>query len=397
MRAGLVAVALLLAGCAAPTQAPPPAGPTLAFGEPVRVLGGDEVRCYEPFLAARPDGLLAVVTACGTTYAVSRDGGATWGRAPLPPPPGGPALGWTPCDNVLQFDDGGRLFYTSIIVPGGPAPLATRSLAGLQLARSDDGGATWPVNHHLDLLAGPSGAVVADRPWLAVRGDELALAYFQVGVGIQVARSGDAGATFSPFARAVPHEERRFVAPGGPLAFGPDGTLAFPYFAAAPPGAPEAAEVRVARSPDAGATWATERVGPAATPDIPFWPVLARAPGRDVVAWSDASGALLLASSEGGPWTDAERWNPPGDHAWSPPWLDPREGATELFWYAQGAQGYTPTLSRGPAAGQGPVVRFPALPPDAFPSDFAHAARHAGRTLVAWAHAEEGVFVAVER
>lgn len=400
VRVGLaLMVALLLAGCLGPGPAPPaPAPEAPVFGAPVRVLGCQEVRCYEPVLAARADGLVAVVSACGSAYAVSRDGGATFGPAPTPPPPRPPLTEWTTCDNVLQFDAQGRLFFTALVVAAGPAAVPLRSLAGMQVARSDDGGATWAANHHLALQQGTGGAFVADRPWLAVRGDDVIAGYYQVGVGIQVARSADGGSTFGAFSRAVASEERGLAGPSGPFAFGAGGALMFPYFGASGGAAGQADEVRVARSTDAGATWTQHRVAAVAPPEIPYWPFLTAAEdGAFVAAWSDAAGALWVATSgDGVAWGAPARWNPTGDFAWSPPWVHLGDEGHDVFWYARSGAGYTPQFLRARAPGEGSPVRFPTLPADAFPTDFAHAARLGDRALVAWAHVDEGVFVAAE-
>ena len=129
----------------------------------------------EPSILVDRDGAFILV---GDTSGVYRsvDGGATWSRASVPRLGGLFNDGW-----ALAQDDVGRLY----------ASTTNGQIIGVAI--SDDDGATWRAS--TQQVVGAAG--VADRPWLAARGDgEVALLYYGAPTGEMCVRSLDAGETW---------------------------------------------------------------------------------------------------------------------------------------------------------------------------------------------------------
>jgi len=193
----------------------------------------------------------------------STDGGSTWGAvdAPLPPPLQGTNDTRFGSDPSLVFDSRGNLFYSYIVVYFG----AGNGVDGTQMAvaRSTDGGKSYA---HLTLFGFQSGSnhfndkpmITADANPASPFRDRVYVAWDAasggnaIDGGIRLARSSDAGATFSI---------ARVDNPSGPS----QGIGAVPFVG--PNG-----EVYVAwndyknnliafnRSLDGGVTWDTQRI-----------------------------------------------------------------------------------------------------------------------------------------
>jgi len=198
----------------------------------------------------------------------SADGGATWGGVdlPLPPPKGnGTDFG---SDPTLAFDTRGNVYYGYIVVFfGNGSGVNGTSMA---VARSQDGGRTYPsvtffsaeggTNHFNDkpMITTDTNASSPFRDRVYIAWD--AAAGGSVSGGIRVARSADAGATFTVNRADEPSGPGRsigavpFVGPGGEL------YVAWNDYAAN--------TIAFNRSFDGGATWGQE--GLIASKRIPF-------------------------------------------------------------------------------------------------------------------------------
>lgn len=249
MRALLIA--LLLAGCAAPSSEPSP-----AEGGQARVVDVG-IRTYEPSIAVDREGFLFVngytTNAAREEWGVwrSRDEGASWEQVveaeDRAPSSGDPWLWLDPATD--------RVFNVDL-----PTPTCG------WLAWSDDGGETWEKNaaagcgmpgHHFQKLTGgppPAGVVTRGYPSVlyysatSLRSpDPMDPAGLIVGgTGSDVSVSLDGGLTWSDSVPVHPPTPGGY-SQAGPVAVGPDGSAWSP--------AQTDAGVRIARSIDAGATW----------------------------------------------------------------------------------------------------------------------------------------------
>ena len=162
----------------------------------------------------------------------SSDGGATWGGVdlPLPRPIGANGLTFG-SDPTLAFDTGGNLFYGYIVVYVGHG----NGINGTQLAvaRSTDGGQTWPAVTFFGFEGGSNH--FNDKPMIAADTnpaspfrDSIYLAWDaasggSASGGVRLARSTDHGATFTATRIDDPTGPGRsiaadpFVGPGGEL------------------------------------------------------------------------------------------------------------------------------------------------------------------------------------
>lgn len=198
IRAGSLVLALLVAGCIAPAATLPsddrsaeaaPGGhlPNLWLLDAVRATATQVTNDgAEPHMLVTSTGNLLIGDTGGSGSAIHRsvDGGATWTHAR-------PFLQAVVTDGVaLAEDEAGTLYGASL------------DGATILLVRSTDGGATWRSVTPLVTTAQGSPVdawPVADRPWLAARGDgELTLVYNQVGLGTtKCLRSTDGGTTWT--------------------------------------------------------------------------------------------------------------------------------------------------------------------------------------------------------
>jgi hypothetical protein len=198
----------------------------------------------------------------------STDGGATWGGVdlPLPPPKGnGTDFG---SDPTLAFDTRGNVFYGYIVVFFGNGSGVNGT--AMAVARSTDGGRTYPsvtyfseeggANHFNDkpMITADTNAGSPFRDRVYIAWD--AASGGSIGGGIRVARSSDAGATFTTNRADDPSGPGRaigavpFVGPGGEV------YVAWNDY--------RANTIAFNRSFDGGATWAQQ--GVIASKRIPF-------------------------------------------------------------------------------------------------------------------------------
>lgn len=232
----------VLAGCtgqapAEGTSAPP--GDTASVPATVQLDLECPSSCYEPTVAVDGKGRVAVTVANQGSLAVATPGEPGWSMQPVPPlPADAPPIFVARGDGTLSVDPQGRLWYLSLVLTGSAGSLL---FLGVQVARTEDGGKSWPVNTYIGLSAGSQELFSqAERPWLAFGPGVVYLAYphwvasinvqlaFQgVPDGLMVLSSKDDGETFSPAVRAARPDDR-YAIPGQPLVLA-DGTLLVPY------------------------------------------------------------------------------------------------------------------------------------------------------------------------
>ena len=164
----------------------------------------------------------------------SSDGGRSWGGidVPLPPPLSGANDTRFGSDPTLAFDTRGNVFYGFIVV------FFSANFGGingteLAVARSSDGGSTWPVLTEFSFEPGENH--FNDKPMITVDGsdasafrDNVYIAWDaafggSTGGGIRLARSTDHGTTFAVNRADNPSGPGKSI---GAVPFvGPDGTL----------------------------------------------------------------------------------------------------------------------------------------------------------------------------
>lgn len=398
-----------LAGCAAPeSRSPSPTSPEAGGSAPIAVFEACDPACVEPNVAVDPEGRLFATTYRGDRLARSDDGGATFAALAPPPFPDDAPEAAGCADSTVDVDHAGRLFF-SCLLSGEADPLP-----GLQVARSDDAGATWTTNVMLSLRADPVGALVggavatsADRQWLGFGPDgEVYLSYFQVPAGIFLARSDDGGATFGPFRPVVTAAERANGGQASPPVADDEGRVYLAYLARASALAPTQgglAGVRVAMSDDRGETWRHVDAlvaAPDETAGINFpMPVVE---GDAVhVAWTDDAGRLsvLTSADRGATWAAPRPVHERPGRVPTAAWIDAHDGRIELVHYVVDAGNVTLVRASAPpdAPWEQDVVTT-GIPPGSRTvagvedergharTDFADAARLPdGRLVVTWA------------
>jgi hypothetical protein len=283
MRAALLMLTVLLvAGCATkpvPSLAPATAvPPTWSFGAPVAALAKcTYANCYEPTIAADPQGRLFVADGSTSSVAVSMDDGATWTQRDPPPLPQG--LQGVQSDVILQAARTGRLYYSALVVAH-PAGLAGPLLEGIQVAWSDDGAATWAGNVPVGPASGTVQVVAPDRQWLGFAPDgTMYLTYNQIPTGIWLAKSADQGATWSGWTRAASTEGRGGgIGQSGPPVVDSKGHVFVPACNGAGAAGESNGGTLVFRSDDQGATFKPASVGGARGARRPRTPPRGRCP-----------------------------------------------------------------------------------------------------------------------
>lgn len=286
--AALTLLTLVAAGCVedapssddAPPAPAPPAAPM--WRDPIRALDatGDVAGCcFEPTVATDSAGRIYVAQTASSGLAASDDG-AMFTVLQAPPPVAGGG------DFMVHVDAADRVFVSSLV--GG----------GIAIARSDDGGATWPVRTLLPIpVDAPSNG--ADRQWLAFGpvADEVYVTYQEncsVGFlqpacstdrGALIARSTDGGAGFGAFA---PVSEVGSTITGHVVVTA-DGIIV-PYFQFVE-GA-DGLTLYAARSRD-GATWERSVVHAPPEGAGAWFPSLAVVEWGHVLVWHNATGHIV--------------------------------------------------------------------------------------------------------
>ncbi len=233
---------------------------------------------------------------------VSSDGGATWSQTPIPAPPGEEPKCYAP---DLAFSADGTLYLSFVTLRGsGNVPNA------VWVSSSEDGGRTLsePVKvtgrlaFQVRLAADPDDPERVYMSWLQAS-DVATLKFTETGNPIQVARSDDGGASWSDPVPVSDPSRERVVAPSP--AVGPGGELYVLYldigedrldYAGAHQGMggpPYEGTFRLvlARSQDGGATWGESEIK---TPVSPIQRFIVFLPAFPSVAVDD-SGRVYVA------------------------------------------------------------------------------------------------------
>lgn len=299
MRLGLVVLALLVAGCAAPPQIQPPA-PAQSLGTPLPNAllvhaGCGKYGCFEPSLVFLPTGeALLVNSFAGPVWALATTGNATsLGAVPLPAgafPVG--ATGAPIADGLLQQGPDGRTYYTALHGQGLAAALYGHN--AVQVASSPNGGRTWDRNLLLPVEGPNFMGPGSDRQWLAFGpAPELYLSLTTVGTVTRVAHSADGGLTWSPFVLVEAGQPMVGFGPAGPGVVLPDGSFCLARSSGLTSGT-----LRVACSRDHGASFQMTEADPRGGA---FMPATAATPdGALHVAWLVGGEARLTTSVDGG-------------------------------------------------------------------------------------------------
>ena len=284
-RSGLVEAAVVAAAPDGQVQAPAAlAGDSFSPQVRLGYTSGDQ---WEPAIAADDSGHVYVLyaqylgvpgcEACLSPTQVvqaSADGGATWGPPRPIQEPG--ARGW---DSQILIDPAdGRTVW---------AAWMEKDKSDIAVARSDDFGATWTTS-----TADSTNAAV-DKPILAVRGDDVYVAYNHTQT-IWVSSSHDGGATWTSVKAQTKAKGKLgwSLAGGGTVA--PNGDVHFSWSGYEQNGVAKGpVNLFVSSSTDGGRTWQDTVVDVSGSPpdcsaDMCGWAYL----GAQMTMTSDADGTL---------------------------------------------------------------------------------------------------------
>jgi hypothetical protein len=264
----------------------------------------DGTSCYNPQneqnIVINPSNPQNVVTSAneyrGNVHAVyySRDGGQSWSNVFLP--------GWTrssggagvfshmdSCgDPVLAFSpDGKRLYYSGLVCNFDKFP---RTMSGVAVAVSQDGGATWAPPTMVDYRA--SGDFFNDKEWLTTGpGDAVYVTWTKFyqgprGLGylrspIVMASSSNGGKSWSSV-KAVSDDAHPYNQ-GSQVLVAPNGVVYVAYEGSDPTTGYATDQIVVARSTDGGTSFVNSQVG-RAYDDLDCYPLqLPGAQGRQTL------------------------------------------------------------------------------------------------------------------
>lgn len=290
-RSGLVEASVVAARPDGPLAAP--AAPAGGFSPQVR-LGytiGDQ---WEPAIAADDHGHVYVLyaqylgvpgcTGCLSptqVLQVSNDGGATWGPPRPIHEPG--ARGW---DSQVVVDPAdGRTVW---------AAWMEKDKSDIVVARSDDFGVTW-TSHVADATN-----AATDKPILAVRGDDVYVAYNHTQT-VWVSSSHDRGATWTSVKTQTKAKGKLGWSLAGGGTVTPKGDVHFSWAGYEQNGVAKGpVNLYVSSSSDGGATWRDTLVDVSGSPpdcsaDSCGWAYL----GAQVTMSSDADGTLYALWNAG--------------------------------------------------------------------------------------------------
>lgn len=324
---------LLLAGCVSHPPAAPGAAPPA-----IRLIQASDTcarNCYEITVGVDGQGRVAVAPGFMPELLVSDDGYGPFAARPKPAPPVDPSTDGR--DSLVQAGPDGRLYFSTLVTVPLPVSLpneydegaSTSTSSGIQVAATSDGGRTWDSNVEVTLADG-NAMVVPDRQWLGFgENGTVYLSTYLVSVsGIYIARSDDAGRTFSPLVRA---SSQVGSYAGGPVVNGHQ--VAVPL---------AGGQVRLAMSHDDGRSFADVTVAPgdASSSSSDFFAVAAWGRAGLVVAWLDGNEQLVgvshhdkvhvARSIDGG-----ATWSPVlgfGHGANTSPWVGMWDDKTILAW-----------------------------------------------------------------
>lgn len=358
MRLGMLfAFATLLAGCISPATAPLPAPAPAALpaprcDAPCRLLVDDgEGSAFEPMVAVDPRDPQHIVIAASEHTAgaveeihrwnkayVSTDGGATWQASRIPggleAGPRHPLFTATDMgDAVAAFLPDGTVLFAGLALNF--LPFAATAYT-LYVARSADGGLTWPevgvvAQGRGAALSSPAGFVPAgwfahDKPWLSVGPDATVLLTWSP-IDVATPFQGSTDLMFSTSRDGRGWSEPAYIvqghdggSSGSSPVIGPSGTwyVAFMNFVEKP-------TVFLAASLDQGATWGIQTVVEQSAWGFPVLRAGPFAPGgaeRLFLAYAAEEDGrevpVLIVSDDGGAsWTRPLRLDEPdGEASW---------------------------------------------------------------------------------
>lgn len=416
----VVTAALFLAGCAAPSvgeKVEKPSSPSQPFLASTAMTCPSF--CFEANVATDAQGRIFVTSAGAPGIARSPDDGKTFSIVPAPPVPKEAPPRSMSGDQLVQVGPNGDLYYSALLLVGGRAAVAFAfEIVGIQVAVSKDAGASWASNAYLSAAsASPAPVMGPDRQWLSFAPDGQTIyvsyhqnppvtaggivpAYYATSSGIWVARSDDAGRTFSGFQSVVWPKGGSTI--GGPGIVDPDGRFFLPTFVYEVAGG---SSLRVAMTSDKGQTWqATDVIkGPGTVGD--YFPVLAAdSAGRLVAAWKNGKNAIELARSEdhGKTWSKPIMLSSGASESPSSPWVAASGPRTSAAWYENtGDKTAHLVLSRDPGASDATtaiIANATGYPGNPSGTDFASfAVLPDGRVVMTWVDfAAKTVGVAVE-
>lgn len=309
-------------------------------------IGG--VPCFEASVAVDPQGrVFAAVSVC-QKIARSTDSGATFEALDLPPlPPTAPPTTQAPGDCTLQIGPDGALWFSAFTFQdrlADPPGVEVPNHYGIQVARSDDGGESWPVNTWLAKASRhPVPAGHPDRQWLSFgEDDRLYLTFYDAYHDVDrawMAVSEDAGASFGPF-QPMPGD-----IPGDPIARG-DGTLHVPYL----DGRSDGYAVRLSTTTDGGDSFETTTIHDAVSGEKVWWPDIAQAPnGRLYATWTDGDRVLVARQSDDDGWSAPLVWNAGAPNATqAAPGIEIHDGVIDVVWFHQDGGTQSHVLGRAP-------------------------------------------------
>ncbi len=300
----LVALVTLISGCVSPGGTPPPAendATALVFElrdvtlscQPPATSALALVRglnpCFEPTIAIDPSGRIYVANVRTGDIAVSDDDGASWGTIAAPPPPAD-FHAWR-SDVTLHAAPSGRVYWSAITlqtVQGPGLPHVLGHTSGVQVAWSDDQGASWTSTHLTTVGSPPTPMVSPDRQWLVTGpGSDVYLTFASYN-GDWTVRSDDGGVTWTTWAQKA----------GGPPLVVTSGTVLVGNCDFV------TGTFSIHRSTDRGVTYAT---GAVASGGCFQWPVIAEAPDGALFATWWAGRDIFGAVSR----DDGKSWGPP--------------------------------------------------------------------------------------
>lgn len=406
LASGALLLVVGLAGCIGSDEARPAevnrsaaaATGTLGFTEPTVALDECTYHCKEPTVAVDPAGRVFVAehlaengsgplpgSADGMGLVRSTDGGETFEALGAPPMPDSVPPQASQGDSLVQIGPDGSLYFSALVYWREAA-----AVYGVQVARSDDGGATWAANTFVAVTEDEHRATIqADRQWLGFGEDGtvyLSYTHAHVPLGIFVQRSHDRGETWSQPSVVATNPERLRTRGGqaGPPVADSQGTVHLPLgWNTLDPEEPKA--VRVASSTDGGSSWQHQealRLGSSC--NIPVLVVDDR--DRLHLAVDTCEAILVSTSADGG-----SSWSEPTEWARDPvvgPWIATHEGRLLLAYHQDEGDTVSLHVASRPLdaePGTGPTERVEI--DDGLPSahtDFTHMATGPEGPWVSW-------------